>query len=61
MESQVSDIVKTCSNPHYSAAVLDWELSQKVKEAGVTENLFTVVYTGQAVENNENEPSSNPS
>ena len=29
---------------------LDWELNGKVKEAGVTDNLFTVVYTNLAIE-----------
>lgn len=28
----------------------NWELNQKVKEAGVSDNLFTVVYTTQAIQ-----------
>ena len=28
---------------------VDWELNQKVKDAGVSDNLFTVIYSDQAI------------
>jgi len=31
----------------------NWERSQKVKEAGVADNLFTVLYSAQAIESGE--------
>ncbi len=36
--------------PNWSTFCLDWELNGKVKEAGVADNLFTVVYTNLAIE-----------
>ena len=48
MESPVSinRTIESSNLPYQSIlSSIDWELSQKVKEANISENFFTVVYS----------------